>query len=348
MEPSTDGPAAAPPLAVDLDGTLLRTDLLMEGLAFGLARKPLSTLLALPLALFGRARLKQRIHQLTPDLPVELLPLHERFLAFLEGERGRGRSLHLVTAADQAAANRVAQRIGLFTSVLGSNGVDNNKGAAKRAALQRCFPKGFAYAGDSFADLKVWTAAQAGVFVGWKRGVERQLRLAGMALEATFPEPPPRPHDWLALLSARSWAVNLLLFSPLVLVQEAWTWACLQAAAGAFVLAGMTATGMRILHDLTTLQEQRRGARPQSPFARGAIPLAHGFVAAASLLLVAFAAAFWKSAGFGLVLLLFAASLLAHFKLAVPSKPLLDTLAMALNQVLRLVLGLLVLGAVAG
>jgi len=341
-------PAPPLPLAVDLDGTLLRTDVLMEGLAHGLARKPISTLLALPLALFGRARLKARIRQLTPDLAVELLPLHADVLAYLQAEQARGRTLHLVTAADEQAAAKVALRFGLFESVLGSDGMTNLKGAAKGAALQARFPEGFAYAGDSFADLAVWSGAQAGVFVGWKRGVEARLRQRGLPLEAAFAYAAPRWRDWRRTLTLQSWLLNLLIFSPLALGAEIARPTAWFAAFCAYWVAGMTASGVRILAELTDLENQRRGLAPAGPFATGAIPLAHGFVASLTLLGLALILAAWHWTAFAAALALFAASLFAHYKLDQPDKPLLDTLAVALTQILRLVMGLLAIGAAAG
>lgn len=334
-----------PPLAVDLDGTLLRTDLLMEGLALGLARKPVSTLLALPLAIFNRALLKAQIAKLTPDLAVELLPVNERFLAFLQKERSRGRALHLVTASDQVVAARVAQRIGVFDSVAGSDGVRNLKGNAKSAALQRRFPGGFAYAGDSFADLPVWAVAASAIFVGWKTGVVARLRKTQAPLAAAFIDPGPTLRDWSSLAPPRCWLANLLIFAPLGLSDQTFTPQTTLACLAAFLQACLLASAGRLLDEATCLEDQRRGALHPSPFARGALPLAHGLSAAAALTVAGLALAAWQTPLLGLAQFAFAASLLAHYKFATPSRPMADLLAVVANQLLRLLVGLVAVGS---
>src|SRR5512137_928402 len=88
--------AAAIPLAVDLDGTLVKTDLLVESL-FALIRQNLSYLLIIPYWLLrGRAFLKREISRRI-TLDPHVLPYHGEFLAFLKAQHAQGRSLILAT-----------------------------------------------------------------------------------------------------------------------------------------------------------------------------------------------------------------------------------------------------------
>ena len=107
-----------PPLAVDLDGTLLKTDVFFESLASALFRKPLQTFMALALVVFGRARVKRAMAQIGP-VDVGLLPVRSALIRFIEQEKAQGRPVHLVTAADQDLAQNVADRMGLFDGVFG-------------------------------------------------------------------------------------------------------------------------------------------------------------------------------------------------------------------------------------
>ncbi|MGD9545900.1 MAG: haloacid dehalogenase-like hydrolase, partial [Methylocystis sp.] len=162
-----EAPAAASakaPLVVDMDGTLLKTDTLFEGLAASLFRRPFATVAACLAIVRGKAAMKARLADLClPD--TESLPLNEAFVAYLRKEKAAGRPLHLVSAANERLARAVAAPLGLFETVEGSSATRNLKGAAKRAALEARFPAGFSYAGDARADLAVWRGAKSAVLV---------------------------------------------------------------------------------------------------------------------------------------------------------------------------------------
>ena len=118
------------PLVVDLDGTLLRTDLLQESALRLIKQRPWLALLVPFWFLKGRAYLKRRIFQ-SIRIDVSLLPLHEELLAWLREEKVRGRRLVLATASDYHQARSAVERLGLFDSVLGSDGQRNLKGRQK-------------------------------------------------------------------------------------------------------------------------------------------------------------------------------------------------------------------------
>lgn len=166
------------PLCVDLDGTLIKTDLLWESLARLLRRNPFQLLSVLFWWTRGRAFLKrQLVRRVTIDPAV--LPYHEPFLAFLREQKAAGRKLVLVTASDREMALPVAHYVGLFDEVLGSDGKTNLRGANKLKVLIAKFgERGFDYAGNSSADLAVWRGAREAIVVNasaavLKRAAER-------------------------------------------------------------------------------------------------------------------------------------------------------------------------------
>src|SRR5690349_8306405 len=101
--------AAASPLVVDLDGTLLLTDLLYESFAVMLLTKPW-LLVCIPFWLLrGRAYLKRALAQRL-QLDVDTLPVNAPLLAWLQTEKARGRTLALISASDEILVRRVAAR----------------------------------------------------------------------------------------------------------------------------------------------------------------------------------------------------------------------------------------------
>jgi apolipoprotein N-acyltransferase len=163
------------PLCVDLDGTLIKTDLLWESLARLLRRNPFQLLPVLLWWARGRAFLKQQLVRRVTIDPAAL-PYHEPFLAYLREQKAAGRKLVLVTASDRDMALPVANHVGLFDEVLGSDGKTNLRGANKLKALTGKFgERGFDYAGNSSVDFAVWRGAREAIVVNASAAV---LKLA--------------------------------------------------------------------------------------------------------------------------------------------------------------------------
>jgi len=175
--PTPDSPSANPvPLVVDLDGTLIRTDLLWESLARLLRRNPFAIFQVLFWWTRGRAHLKQQLTQRVTIDPTTL-PYHEKFLTFLSEQKAAGRKLILATASDLQMALPVANHVGIFDEVLGSDGTTNLRSENKLKALTEKFGvRGFDYAGNSTADFAVWRGAREAIVVNASQSV---LKTAG-------------------------------------------------------------------------------------------------------------------------------------------------------------------------
>src|ERR1700746_2249485 len=136
------------PLAVDLDGSLIRCDLLVESLLRLFFSKPWKAPLVAAWLVRGRAYTKARLARDFPPNPADL-PYDERLLDWLRSERTEGRTLVLATASDQYAARMVADHLGLFDQVFASDGKINLKASRKADRLVGAFPDGFVYAGNA-------------------------------------------------------------------------------------------------------------------------------------------------------------------------------------------------------
>ena len=179
--PSSETPHANQvPLVVDLDGTLIKNDLLWESLARLLRRNPFQLF---PVLFWwitrGRAFLKKQLAARVAIDPATL-PFNEPFLAFLREQKKAGRKLVLATASDREMALPVANYTRLFDEVLGSDGKTNLRGANKLRVLTEKFgERGFDYAGNSAPDLGVWRGAREAIVVNASRALlKRASRVA--------------------------------------------------------------------------------------------------------------------------------------------------------------------------
>ncbi len=161
----------AVPLCVDLDGTLVRSDTLIESVR-QMARTRFHYLFMLPWWLRkGRAGLKDLVAQHI-TLDARVLPYQQEFLAYLHAEHDKGRKLVLTTAAHHSIADPIAAYLDIFDQVFASDAGRNNKGSNKRDQLVEQFgEKGFDYAGNSSADIGVWRVARRAIVVNPHRGV---------------------------------------------------------------------------------------------------------------------------------------------------------------------------------
>lgn len=165
--------AAKLPLAVDLDGTLIKTDLFRRAMLRFCGGAPWNAFVLLAWLTRGRAYAKRRLTLLYP-VDAAALPYNAPFVAWLREERAAGRVIALATAFDQGGADAVAAHLSLFDHVLASDSRINLKSKKKADRLRRVFRDGFVYAGNERADLKVWAAAQAAVIVNASPVLERE------------------------------------------------------------------------------------------------------------------------------------------------------------------------------
>ncbi len=296
------------PLCVDLDGTLVATDTLWEGI-IALIRKQPQLLLALPFWLIGgRARFKaELVRRARADATA--LPYREELLDYLRDARAAGRAVLLVTASRQEVAHAVADHLGLFSGVMASESGFNLKGPRKAEALVAAFGEGgFEYVGDAAADRPVFARAGAASTVG-AEGARAAAR-SGTPVARSFEAPPADAATWRRGLRMHQWVKNVLLFLPL-LASHRFTEAALWGQAlVAFVSLSLCASTVYLFNDLMDLEADRRHpTKRRRPLAAGRIPIPHALAAVPVLLGVAF--------GLSLALLppLFSGCLLAYLLL---------------------------------
>ena len=121
---AADNQLGEPALCVDVDGTLLRTNLLYESFLSFAKQKPL----LLPLVPFwlmrGKPHLKRRLAR-SVTLKNAHLTAHQQLLEYLKAERARGRRVVLCSGSDEEMVRRIAKQLSLSEEVLGSDGTVN-------------------------------------------------------------------------------------------------------------------------------------------------------------------------------------------------------------------------------
>lgn len=324
------------PLAVDLDGTLIATDLLWEGLFALLKKNPLNIFLVPFWLLKGPARLKQAIAAAV-DIDPATLPYRPEILKRLREEQANGRKLVLATGTPRKFAEAIARHLGLFDAVLASDGGENLTAERKRKALVEAYgDAGFDYAGNSRHDLKVFDAARDAIVVAPDRAAARWQAGHGCELIAT---PKPTLRTILKMLRVHQWLKNSLIAVPLVLAHKYLNLEMLMPALLAFISFSAAASAIYIVNDFFDLTLDRaHPTKRERPFASGKLSIPFGLASVAILLVVSLVTAAFTTIEFLGVLLVYLVATTAY-SLAVKRMLLIDVLTLAGLYTLRILAG---------
>jgi 4-hydroxybenzoate polyprenyltransferase/phosphoserine phosphatase len=344
-------PSTPPVLVVDLDGTLIHTDLLVESASRWLIRHPLGAFALLGKLLQGRAALKAWLAEVAaPD--ATSLPYNPDLLAWLHTQKQAGRRLVLATASHERLANAVVahlhatQGTALFDEVLATQGDTNLKSEAKRDALLARFgERGFDYVGNDRADLAVWGAAANAHVVSNDRGFIAQVQATASVGQVFQRDGVSAIRAAFKALRLHQWAKNLLVFVPLLAAHVYGQFDAVVQAVFAFFAFGLAASGVYVLNDLADVQDDRHHARKRHrPFAAGHLSLLQGWMMWPALLVAGVASAMLAlPAGFVAVLLAYVA-ITTLYSLWLKQWAVLDVLTLALLYTMRIIGGAVAIG----
>jgi 4-hydroxybenzoate polyprenyltransferase len=282
------------PLCVDLDGTLVKSDTLVDSV-LALARQHPGALLKIPGWIAqGKAAFKRHVTQAV-SLDVAALPYNQPLMEFLLHRHAAGQRLFLATAADRTLAERVAAHLGIFEEVLASDGAHNLAGGNKLQAFRDRFGNDFSYIGNARPDLPILTTCLSPMVANPDFALRAGLRAAGLTPAHTFSDAASPLKAWLRAIRLHQWAKNVLIFLPLLLA-HAWKMphplATFAGALIAFVSFGLCASATYIVNDLLDIEADRRHqTKRRRPFAAGDLPATAGVAVIACFLAVSVALA---------------------------------------------------------
>jgi 4-hydroxybenzoate polyprenyltransferase len=338
----TDPGSPLIPLCIDLDGTLLRSDLLVESALALLAVRPWMALVLPFWLLRGKAHLKRQLAARVQVDPANL-PYDPRVLGLLQSSPSRHRVL--CTASDETLVRPLAEHLGCFDEVIASDGQRNLAGRHKAEALvQRFGTKGFDYAGNDAIDLAVWAHARRALVVNAGTALAKAAA-AKCEVQEHWPAPSGRLRTWIKALRLHQWLKNLLVFIPLLASHKMFDVPSVVAATCGFLAFGLCASGVYLLNDLLDLPSDRQHPRKRlRPFAAGTLPLLHGVLLAPLLAVAGLALAWWTEPRFAAVLAAYYALTLAY-SLRLKRVVMLDVILLAALYTVRIIGGAVVIGS---
>ena len=335
-----DIPQATLPLVVDLDGTLIKTDLLFESANRFIAHHPFRLPTLLRWLAHGKSHLKARLAESYP-IDAASLPYNRNLLSWLSEQRRHGRKIILATASHKLLAHAVASHLGLFDEVLATEGDINLKAHQKRDLLISKYGKrGFDYIGNDVADLPIWQCAHTSLVVSSSPTFIKRVNIIGN-MGKTFPSERYSPIGSLVkALRPHQWFKNILIFVPLLAAQHADDLVSDLQALIAFGIFGLTASSVYFLNDLVDVADDRHHHRKQHrPFAAGNLSLVTGWLIWPLLLVISFGLTWFLLPPAFIVVLAIYIVLTLAYSLRLKQTAIIDVLTLASLYTLRIIAG---------
>lgn len=289
------------PICVDLDGTLIKTDSLIESALLLLMKNPFYIFLMIYWYIKGKHILKKNISEIVYLEPANL-PYNDELIVFLTEMKNNGRDIWLCTAANKRIANSIAEHINIFSKVLASD--DNvNLSSSKKADEILKHTKSFDYAGNSKDDINVWKHADNAILVNLPSKLKSKVT-SNITYEIENKK--NKIKLWLKELRVHQWAKNLLIFVPVIAAHSSNIYAQLLDCIIAFLSFGFCASSVYLINDLVDLKSDRiHKTKRNRPLASGDLSLIQGCFAAVSLLTLSILIALFLPFNFIITLFLY-------------------------------------------
>lgn len=324
-------------LAVDLDRTLVKTDMLEESIFIFLKKRPWAIYSVIISLIKGRVFLKKFLAK-TVEINPEFLPYNAKVLTRIREAKEQGYHVVLISASHIKYVRTIAEHLGLFDHFIGTGEI-NLKGSMKLDYLKNNYPDAeIEYLGDSTSDIPIWKGLGKAFMVNPSQITRKRVAFAQIPFEII-----DECRQVTLKLIRRSfryhqWAKNVLIFLPLLLSHsyqvDLWKVSIL-----AFISFSFTASSIYIVNDLFDLDADRRHPKKrQRPFASGALSISQGLVLFAITSALAIALAFLITPGFAMCLLIYFLANLAY-TLRLKQVHSLDVIMLAGMYTIRIIAG---------
>lgn len=325
-------------LYVDLDDTLIFTDVLYETYILLIKQKPFFAFLAIFHLLKSKYAFKSFIATHV-DLNIKTLPFNKELIIFLRSNKARWDRIILATASHEKYAIEVAKNYSdIFDDVIATNETRNLKSARK---LKEIVDESevFDYIGDSAADKVIFSKASSSFLVS-----KSLHKFADINFEKIFLRPSVTLKVCLKQIRIHQWSKNVLLFVPLLTSGLFVNVDAIIASLIGFVAFGLLASSTYIINDLFDLESDRQHPnKSKRPMASGTLSIPLASLISGVLFVASFALATTINTEFTFLLITYLVLTLSY-SLKFKQYVALDTILLASLYTIRIIGGALLIG----
>ena len=294
-------------LFVDLDGTLIKSDLLFECLVPIIKNYFYAIFLAPFWLLKGKAYLKDKFSDLVSINP-EILPYNNNVLEYIRKEKENGSKIILATASNIKLAKSISDYLGIFDDVIASSKEENLKGKNKLNKIKLYIKnnninKEFSYIGDSEADVKIFNETNIPIVVG-NKNVFNKIKSKNDKTTFVDGENDFSLKKFFKMIRTYQWVKNFLIFLPLILAHKFLDVNLLLKALVAFFSFSFLASSVYIINDIMDVESDRiHPSKKNRPIASGAVKISSALKVAFILMPLSFIISIFLGKEFLFVLL---------------------------------------------
>jgi len=273
-------------LVVDLDGSLIKTDLLLETFIKAIYSKPWLIFWVPFWLIKGKTTLKKQLAQVT-QIDAAALPYNQALVKYLEEQHAEGRCIILCTGSWHSLAQQVATHFPFITHIYGSDEKTNLTGTQKATFLTEKYGENnFSYVGNEDKDLKIWKHSDTAIVVSNNASLKVKAEEL-CKIEQSFSTGKASIKAVIKQIRAHQWVKNFLIFIPLITSHQITNSSLFLSAVIAFIAFSLCASATYILNDLADLESDRKHPKKKfRPMASGDISILQGLFLLYYLLLL--------------------------------------------------------------
>ena len=345
---------------VDLDGTLINTDMLWESILYQIKKNPFVILFVFLWLLKGKTYLKQKLADKF-DFDPELLPYNQEVIELIKNRRKHDSKVYLVSASYESIVKKIHDYFSdeLFDGYYATGGKPsiedqcseciNLSSHNKAAFLNKVFgDKKYDYVGNSGDDIAVWNeCGRAYIFAGRKKSEKFTSSLKNLNYEVVGESAGKnscKAKNCLVRLVLKQirihqWAKNVLIFCPAFAVHAILPVGKYGELIVAFISFCFLTSSVYIINDLLDLWNDRAHERKKNrPLASGNLSIPSGIVIAVLCILLCSAMSLFLSVKFFLFeIIYFAVNL--FYSIRLKNVVALDCVLLACMYTYRIFLG---------
>ena len=326
------------PIVVDLDGTLIKTDLLHEGI-LNLIRKNFIFIFLIPVwILKGRFYLKSEIFKRV-KIKFDSLPYHEDLIEYLKEQKLNGRKIVLATASLKEQALDINTYLNnLFSDVYGSDNGVNLKSKKKRDFLVDLYgEKQFDYIGNSKSDIPIFDKCDRAIAVNASKSVISKVKKTHSDIKIF--KSANKLKQFIKAIRVYQWVKNSLVMVPVITSQNWGNFERVEISIITIICFSLIASGGYLLNDLMDVESDRRHHRKKNrPIASGNISVITALIAMFFMIATGFSVSLLYDISTFLTLLLYFV-LSTAYSFALKRIVLIDLFILAMLYTLRIIAG---------
>ncbi|MDB2387562.1 UbiA family prenyltransferase [bacterium] len=243
-------------IVVDLDKSLLKTDLFVESFFKLIFSKPWLVFKVLKKLIISKSKCKSYVAS-NININPQNLPYNKRVLDLVTNYKNKGNSIILSTGAPRKHAEQIYNYLNIFEEFYSSTNEINNVGIEKLKSLKKNNIDEFIYLGDSNKDFQIWNFCKKAIVVNLERKKINKLKKMGVKIYQEINTKQNTFSDFLKQIRIHQWLKNILLFVPTFAAHEIFNLSFFVNCVAAFLSFSLIASSVYIYNDFLDLDNDR-------------------------------------------------------------------------------------------